>query len=872
MPPAVVPSRGGVGLDTVARFRDGETEASQMKTSVLLSDVAGCIRISTPRFRSAPSDVTSVPRTRDGSPTAPVDLDGVLASLSGGGSAESVARAVADGLARALRAELVEVWSDGEAGLELSARCDASDGAGIGPLDVTRLFAEVLADGRPLHLEGSDARLAEVGAGVRAAMVLPLSLEARVAGALVVAFALPRTFAPALRERLVTFAGICALALDRQRVVAHERRLAARLEGLQAITGALSRAMRDVDVARVVTSIGCATVGAASAILQVVEDEGGVPALHLLGASEVDEEHRRAWSRQPLDASSPTGEAARTRAPVVIRTERERAARYPAAVGHPLGPAGARLALPLMVGDRLLGAFAFTFDGDRSFEEGELSFVESLAEQAALALERAQLFERERRSRRRAEEAASRSRILAALGKELSCVGDPIQIGGAALRAASDVAGAVSSAVWRLDRPGERLELLTSEGFSEEAKAGYATISLSLDSPLVYVVGSAEPIWLDHPGAYEREYPGSARRARQATVEGGGVACVPLVTESIVVGAMALVLPPGRSVSAQERSFLISVGALCAQAMERDCLQREDAASRSRLRDLQELTAALSKTTRTIDIADVVVEVGTGVLDASAAAVWLWSEDTDGFTAAAWRGLPADYDTHWGVVRESDPLPLGQVARTGEPLFVESERDHGVLDADVIEYWVRGVGVSAFAIVPIRVAGRVTAVAAFAFRSERYFSETDCAFILNLARQAEQALERARLYDGEAVARREAEVANRAKDEFLAMLGHELRNPLAPIVTALQLMELRANGQLAHEREVIQRQVHHLMRLVDDLLDVSRITRGKLELQRERVELGAIVHRAVEMASPLIRAAGAHAGGAGHRRAGLRHR
>jgi signal transduction histidine kinase len=101
-------------------------------------------------------------------------------------------------------------------------------------------------------------------------------------------------------------------------------------------------------------------------------------------------------------------------------------------------------------------------------------------------------------------------------------------------------------------------------------------------------------------------------------------------------------------------------------------------------------------------------------------------------------------------------------------------------------------------------------------------------------------------------ARREIELANRSKDEFLAMLGHELRNPLAPIVTALQIMRLRGEETLQRERLIIERQVHHLVRLVDDLLDVSRITRGKIELTRERIEMSEIVARAIEMAGPLI--------------------
>ncbi len=111
--------------------------------------------------------------------------------------------------------------------------------------------------------------------------------------------------------------------------------------------------------------------------------------------------------------------------------------------------------------------------------------------------------------------------------------------------------------------------------------------------------------------------------------------------------------------------------------------------------------------------------------------------------------------------------------------------------------------------------------------------------------------ERRDALERERAARAEAEAANRAKDEFLAMLGHELRNPLAPIQTALELMRMHGAGE-ERERAVIERQLAYVVRLVDDLLDVSRITRGKIRLKRARVELGKVVQKAIEMASPLI--------------------
>jgi signal transduction histidine kinase len=96
--------------------------------------------------------------------------------------------------------------------------------------------------------------------------------------------------------------------------------------------------------------------------------------------------------------------------------------------------------------------------------------------------------------------------------------------------------------------------------------------------------------------------------------------------------------------------------------------------------------------------------------------------------------------------------------------------------------------------------------------------------------------------------------ANHRKDEFLAMLAHELRNPLAPIRTAVQLLRLKelTEPQRRRARDVIERQVEHLVNLINDLLDVSRITRGMITLQLEPVLLQAIVARAVETARPAI--------------------
>lgn len=123
--------------------------------------------------------------------------------------------------------------------------------------------------------------------------------------------------------------------------------------------------------------------------------------------------------------------------------------------------------------------------------------------------------------------------------------------------------------------------------------------------------------------------------------------------------------------------------------------------------------------------------------------------------------------------------------------------------------------------------------------------------LLGARRNAEQALE----------ARSEAENAlrevNRRKDEFLATLAHELRNPLAPMRNVLEMLSLKelVDPQIIWGREVFERQVRHMTRLVDDLLEMSRITQGKLELRRENIDLVSVLTGAVENSRPLVLAA-----------------
>ena len=195
------------------------------------------------------------------------------------------------------------------------------------------------------------------------------------------------------------------------------------------------------------------------------------------------------------------------------------------------------------------------------------------------------------------------------------------------------------------------------------------------------------------------------------------------------------------------------------------------------------------------------------------------------------------------------------VTQTGKPFLAHFDRpgQHDpVRDRDLLTF-AHEIGMRAYFMVPLIARGRTLgALGALQAESGRDLSPEDCSLISELGQRAALALDNARLYADAESALKQAQTANRAKDEFLAMLGHELRNPLAPIVTALQLMQLRSPNAAEEERRIIERQVAHLSRLVDDLLDVSRITKGKITLQRELVDIKSVVGRALEITQPAL--------------------
>ena len=289
-------------------------------------------------------------------------------------------------------------------------------------------------------------------------------------------------------------------------------------------------------------------------------------------------------------------------------------------------------------------------------------------------------------------------------------------------------------------------------------------------------------------------------------------------------------------------AFVGVIGAL-ARFIER-VDQRRGLAEAGLLR-AAELTAELSLAATVDQVIDITVRLGVPALEATAGGVYLMSQDGRELLLASTIGFEPETLDAYRVVPVSAPFPVATAARERRNVFLGTKAE--CLEAFPVMAG-RLLPQSARVALLLEARGHVLGALVLTFDREHTFDEETRARLSSLASQCAQALDRARLFDSE-------RAANHAKDEFLAMLGHELRNPLMPIITSLELMKIRGDAFVS-ERAIIGRHVLRLSRLVDDLMDVSRIAGGKVELRRAHLELHQCVSEALEAASLLFETGG----------------
>jgi PAS domain S-box-containing protein len=164
---------------------------------------------------------------------------------------------------------------------------------------------------------------------------------------------------------------------------------------------------------------------------------------------------------------------------------------------------------------------------------------------------------------------------------------------------------------------------------------------------------------------------------------------------------------------------------------------------------------------------------------------------------------------------------------------------------------VKGFGIRAYACNPLMVGNRLLGTLSFASRTRDQFNTDEIEFLETITQYVTVAYERLRLIE-------QLRDQDMSKDEFLATLAHELRNPLSPMRNAIEILRMSDidTADLEWTRDIIGRQIDQMTRLVDDLMDVSRITRGKIELRKQRLELRSVVNDAIEASRPLIEQSG----------------
>ncbi|MDQ3036876.1 MAG: ATP-binding protein, partial [Myxococcota bacterium] len=386
-------------------------------------------------------------------------------------------------------------------------------------------------------------------------------------------------------------------------------------------------------------------------------------------------------------------------------------------------------------------------------------------------------------------------RRAAALTGELARAATVEEVRAATLGAGVRALGAKSGALVLMDHDDSALRIAGTIGFDDAIASRYVTIPLDSEVPVATAARTLAPVFVRS----RREMSGRHGVPDEHIGEHQSWAALPLIGRSRRLGVLALSFADPQSFDEPAQAELQRLASQCAQALDRALA----------LEALESATRRLHAT-----------------LEAGSIGTYSWDVGADRFEHDAGIARIFDLDRASGHDLETFAQRIHPDDRAQWLAALAESRTRGV-DLEVRFRVVRGDGTMRWVLDK----GQT-------LKDEEGRTTCLVGAVVDLT--------------GEHHARESAERASRAKDEFLAMLGHELRNPLAPIRTALELMQLRGGDALRKERNVIERQVDHMVRLVDDLLDVSRITRGSVELRLRPLDLAEVFSKAREIAVPLF--------------------
>ncbi|MCC5597939.1 AAA family ATPase [Nostoc favosum] len=330
---------------------------------------------------------------------------------------------------------------------------------------------------------------------------------------------------------------------------------------------------------------------------------------------------------------------------------------------------------------------------------------------------------------------------------------------------------------------------------------------------------------------------------------------LPLMARERIFGAISFVTAESeRRYSTADLSLAEDVAHRAAIAIDNARLYQEAQQAQTRAEQaleriarLQSITAALSESLTPAQVSEVIVEQSMAALGASSALVALVNESKTELEIVRAVGYKQDLVNTWRNFAIDSPSPLAEAVRTGKPIWAQATENRVARYPHLAEIYAQ-YDFEAWISIPLMVEGWAVGGITLGFAQPQQLNGEDQAFILAIAQQCAQAIARAHLYEAELTARNAAESANRIKDEFLAVLSHELRTPLNPILGWTKLMRTRKLDQVTSDRalETIERNAKLQTQLIEDLLDVSRILQGKLNLNFSPINLISVIEAAIE--------------------------
>jgi signal transduction histidine kinase len=460
--------------------------------------------------------------------------------------------------------------------------------------------------------------------------------------------------------------------------------------------------------------------------------------------------------------------------------------------------------------------------------------------------ERGTLLLREQAARAQAEERGRLAEEFAAVARSLTDTLDVAAVGHRVVEAVLALFNARASGLRLLAADGSLLGIAFGGAMKHAYPAGHV-LPPGPTSVSGLAVAQRAAAWSEDVFTDARLTPADDLREAMTVAGDAAVLAVPLRTKGQIIGALSIADARGRRFTRAEADMLQAFADQAAIAVENARLFEEATQQRRESDVIAALAAEINQSLDVDRVLQRVAEAAVALCGADYARIALRERDPDQMTFRFGVGTRGDMDKDREIhVRPGKGLG-GWVMTTGRPYRTTDITQDPLRHPDY-QTLIEREASRAILVVPIHGEDGVEGLIYAARRTRRPFSERDETVCQRLAAHAAIAIRNSHLFAAERAARAEAHAANRAKDHFLATLSHELRTPLNAMLGWLRMLRNPRldEAQKAHALDVIERNARLQTELINDLLDVSRIVAGKLELEQFPVDLVPLVQEAVE--------------------------